>query len=190
MAINYLKIVGQPVLTIESGEKISRVKDFLIDPQNGKFLGIFCTQRGLILTIKFFIAARDIKNFGESAVMIVDRKVLENPYKNFKVAEILNSKIEIRGNKVLTESGQHLGEVRDYEVDLGVNKLSRLVVASGIFRDMFRGELLITHSQIVSIGRDAIIVRDTVIKEAQSMRAKVPKQGLSPAPMCIKKEEA
>lgn len=184
----YSKIIFLPVLS-GGGKKLCKIKDLIIDHANGRFLGIFCLKPGLIFSAKFFIRAENVKNFGENAVMTESEKMLENPYENRKVSEILKEKIKIKDNKVLTESGSDLGEVKDYEVDLISNKLSKIIVSGGIFRDFFRGELIIPHLQIVSLGRDAIIVKDAVVSQIEGAREKInAKKELSTEAAFVKKD--
>lgn len=180
--IEYTKTISLPVLTTKTGEKLCKIKDFIIDSDSGKFLGIFCVKLGFIFTTKFFIRIENIENFGQNAVMVEDGSVLENPYQNERVSRIIKSKISIKNNKVLTESGDDLGEVKNYEVDVEAAKMAKIIVSGGIFRDFFRGELIIPSVQIVSIGRDAIIVRDAVVKEAEGAAEKItPKKEFVPS---------
>lgn len=189
MPLSYNKTIGLPVITIKTGEKLCKVKDFVIDYQNGKFLGILGLRAGFLFSAKFFVRAENIKKFGENAVMVENATVLENPYQNAKVANLIKEKIKIKDNKVLTESGSDLGEVRNHEVDLISGKLAKIIVSGGIFRDLFRGEIIIPSTQIVSIGRHAIIVKDAVIKEIESIPTKISaKKELSTATMCVKKD--
>jgi len=188
MILSYNKNLGLPVLTIKSGQKLGKIKDFIIDPSCGKFLGVFCINAGFIFTAKYFIKTEYIKKFGENAIMIEDEKYLENPYQNETVLNLIKAKIKIKDNRVITESGSDLGEVKNFEVDLISNKISTIIVSGGIFRDLFRGELIISSQQIISIGKDAIIVKDAVIKQIESAREANAKKELSAATMCIKKE--
>lgn len=189
MFINYNKTIGLVVLAIKTGQKLCKIKDFVIDANSGKFLGIFCIKSGFIFTSKYFIKAEKIKNFGENAIMVEDEKSLENPYQNKIIAPIIKKRIKIKNNEVLTELGSDLGEVKNFEVDLISNKLSKIIVSDGIFQDFFKGEIIIPYSQIVSIGRDAIIVKDVVIKQIEGASQKLEtKKELADATMCIKKE--
>lgn len=189
MFINYNKTIGLPVLTIKTGQKLCKVKDFIINTNSGKFLGVFCIKSGFIFTSKYFIKEEKIKNFGKNALMIEDEKSLENPYQNETIAPIIKEKIKIKNNNVLTESGSDLGEVKNFEIDLISNKLSKIIVSGGIFQDFFRGEIIIPYSQIVSIGHDAIIVKDAVVKQIKSVSQKLEtKKELANVTMYIKKE--
>ncbi|MEW6407422.1 MAG: PRC-barrel domain-containing protein [Patescibacteria group bacterium] len=187
MFINYNKTIGLPVLAVKAGQKLCKVKDFVIDTNSGKFLGIFCIKSGFIFTSKYFIGEEKIKNFGKNALTIEDEKSLENPYQNETIAPMIKKRIKIKNNNVLTESGSDLGEVKNFEIDLISNKLSKIVVSGGIFQDFFRGEIIIPYSQIVSIGRDAIIVKDAVVKQIEGTQETQTKKELSATPICIKR---
>jgi len=60
------------------------------------------------------------------------------------------------GNKVVTETGEHLGEVRDYEFTPDTFALTSLFVPPGM--NIFGQFLTIAADQILTIGEDAIMV--------------------------------
>jgi uncharacterized protein YrrD len=191
MLLNYNKTLGLPIVSVKTGQKLCKIKDFVIDYSTGRFLGVFCFRQGFIFSAKFFIKTERIKNFGENAAMIENETALENPKQkqNEKVAGLIKEKIKIKENKVLTESGSNLGKAKNYEVDLISQKLSKITVSGGIFGDFLRGEVIIPHEKIISIGRDAIIVKDAVVKEIEGVPAKISeKKELSAATMCARKD--
>tara|TARA_B100000315_G_C14160734_1_gene399922 strand:- start:85 stop:381 length:297 start_codon:yes stop_codon:yes gene_type:complete len=70
-----------------------------------------------------------------------------------KYSEIINS-------KVVTQSGELIGAVDDFEIDKVSYRLTRILVSGGIFKVLLRGKLIISSNQIVSIGKNIIIVKD------------------------------
>lgn len=188
MIIEYNKTISLSVVSRHEGEKLCKVKDFIIESQDGKFLGLFCLKTGFIFSTKFFIKNSNIENFGGNAIMVKDKNALENPYKISQILNLLKEKTKIKNNKVLTESGDDLGEVKNYTIETINNKLVNIIVSGGIFRDFLRGELIIPREQIISIGPDAIIVKDAVIKEKEKIKSQIkPKEELAQAGMWIKK---
>jgi|TARA_Y100000031_G_C8253029_1_gene401451 sporulation protein YlmC with PRC-barrel domain len=71
---------------------------------------------------------------------------------------------KIIGNKVISQSGQFLGRVVDFEIDTFGQNIIKYYVAGG-FLNLPKDSLLINVKQIVEIKKDSIIVEDAVIPE-------------------------
>lgn len=163
MAIDYNKTIGLPILVIKDGKEVGSVREFVVDFDNGLILGLLLSAG--ILERNRVIKIRDVKEFGKDSIMIEDEKVIM-PLRMIGVfRDLLKKKIKIKGNRVVTESGEELGEVKNYEVDDISYKISKIFVSEGVLKDLFKGELIVRADNIVSIGKDAIIVRDNVVKE-------------------------
>lgn len=163
MIISYKKIIGLPVLIVKDGKEIGTVEEFIVDFDNGKLMGLVLSSG--ILVKDRIVRVEDVSEFGKDAIMIPHDQVIKSLKVVGILKDLLNKKIKIIGNKVITQSGEELGNVKDYEVDMASNKLVKLIVSSGILKDLFKGELIITANNIISIGQDAIVVRDNMVKE-------------------------
>lgn len=164
MILSYNKIIGLPLISNHNGKKLGKVEDLIINPENGKFLGL------IILMPRFFskkiaVLINDIKNIDTAGVIIKNENILHSldDLDNL-VKKIVLKKIKIKNNKVLTKSGDNLGEVRDFEIDTNYNIVSKIYVSGGIIKDLIRRELIISRSQIISINKKAIVVKDIIIK--------------------------
>lgn len=154
MSIFFNQARGLSVVSYKFGDLLGQVEDLIIDPETGKFLA-------LIVKGQKVIKAEKIRNFDEKQVL-VSGKAGETLLSD-KIQEIIQNKIKIKGNKVMTESGTRLGRVIDFEIDLVSNKLSTIFVRTKILGK----PLMISWNQIISIGKEAIVVRDQVIKIAE-----------------------
>lgn len=63
---------------------------------------------------------------------------------------------------VFTESGEKLGHVHDFEIDIETHQIRKYIVTSGFIN---RDTYLVTPMQIVSITDEKIVVEDTIIKD-------------------------
>ncbi len=180
--MRYSKTKNKQVVSIESGQKLSEVKAVLIDYDNGKFIG-------LALKNKTVIYAEDVAEFGKDAVMVRAEKELVPLKDNAKFEELIKSKIKIAGNKAVTRSGVELGEVKDFEVDEVEKKLAKIFVSIGFIKDLFKGELQITFDKIISIGRDAIIVKDAAVPTDEKEKVKKEVENLAEAGILNKEVE-
>lgn len=188
MNIKVSKIISLPVLIVSYGQKIGEVKDFIIDYKTGKVLAIFLKPRNFFDKSKI-IKLEDVKDFGRDAIMILKEDVLKEIDKESKIKKILDSKIKIIGNKVITQRGNYIGEVEDYEIDLTSGLILKFYVKSGILKDLIKGPLIILRDHVVSINKNSIIVRDDIVKDKKIellKKVKVPKTETAPAMFKVK----
>lgn len=172
--MKHSEITKLSVLSIDSGENLGKIVDLVIDGDNGQCLALLVRPEGF-LTARKITLIDDVSEFGADAVMVQSKKMLV-PYKNNEdLKQVVSKGAKIINNKVITHSGDLLGEVRDFVVSEETNKLSQLLVSTGLIKDLLKGELIIAANKIISIGEDAIVVKDAVVKE-KSGRARRDKE--------------
>jgi uncharacterized protein YrrD len=171
MLISFNKIINLPLYFED--KKIGLVLDVIIDPEKGLFLY-------LILNNNRYLEAKDVKEFLNNKVVIKNDKNINKIKKKYKNI-IIN-------NKVYTLSGEKLGKVSDFEIDLSTDRLSKIYVSGGnIIKNLIRGELIINKDQIISISEDKIIVENIIARKKQ--KNKILPEGekeLVGASFCIK----
>ena len=171
MLISFNKIVNLPLYFKD--KKIGLILDIIIDPEKGLFLY-------LILNNNRYLEAKDIKEFLNNKVLIKDDKNINKIKKKYKNMLI--------NNKVYTLSGEKLGSVSDFEIDLAIDRLSKIYISGGnIIKNLIRGELIINKDQIIAINEDKIIVEDIIARKKQ--KNKILPEGekeLVGASFCIK----
>lgn len=162
----FSKIVGTPIYIDDNLRPVSKVKDVLVDPTNGKILGIFTDTNQ-----KKFISYLDILRWGD-IVRINDVSVIIDAHDVLRVEHILKSGIMIYRNNVETQEGEHLGKVMDYSVDVNNSQLKKLYVSRellGMFRFSSR---IINAKDIVEVLKDKIVVKDNLafVKEKDAVK--------------------
>lgn len=169
--MRYSKTIKLAIVSIKSGEKVGKVSDLVVNPENGKFLALLL-QPEKAFAKKKIVLAEDISSIGENAIMVQDESAAVPLQDNEQIMENIEAKVKIASNKAVTYSGDLLGSIKDYEIDETSYKLSKIYVSTGLIKDIFKGELVITADKIISIGKDAIIVKDAVISEKSNTKDK------------------
>ena len=78
---------------------------------------------------------------------------------------LINSKNLIR-LRVETKSGQELGYVRDFDLNIDNLEVEQFYVRpAGIVKGLVLGDLILNKSSIISINEEKMIVQDLVGKE-------------------------
>ena len=66
---------------------------------------------------------------------------------------------------VLTESGEDVGRIADFEIDTDSQKISTYLVKPGRFLSgLFSGNLIIKPAQVITISQEQMIVEDNAVK--------------------------
>lgn len=66
---------------------------------------------------------------------------------------------------VYTASGQHLGRVAGFEIDLETHSILSYHISTGLIKGLWHQQLTIHPRQIISVSKDAMIVEDNAVTE-------------------------
>lgn len=170
-------ITGLPIRSLQDGTKLGEISELVIDPLNGKLLALLVNQK--FLGGPKIISLKEIRQAGTSMIIVDSSYSIAEPDEIIRVKEVLDQKIRIIENNVVTESGQKLGKVKDYSVDLKGERLAKIYVGATLLKELFKEELIIPYENIISITKEKIIVSDTYIKnlELGKVKGTVPATG-------------
>lgn len=63
---------------------------------------------------------------------------------------------------VETQSGQHLGRISSFEIDLENQSIIRYYVKTGLIKGLWHQELIIAKNQVISVDSEKMIVEDNL----------------------------
>src|SRR3954451_24867753 len=98
------QVIGKPVVTFDSGERVDTVKDVLFDQETNRIVGLLVDEGG------FFSKARvvrwqDVEALGPDAVIIHTRGMLMSAESVPDVNSILQRNNVTKGTKLMTTDG-------------------------------------------------------------------------------------
>lgn len=158
MSLHFNKALGLPVISQESGNRLGEIEDLVIDYETGKLLALLVSGGGVMAGLRI-VRTENIRNISQEQVLVRDDASLEILGPS-RIQDIIQSKIKIKSNKVITENGTNLGKAIDFELDLESERLSCISVRTKILGK----PLVVSWDQIVSIGKEAIVVKEEVVK--------------------------
>jgi uncharacterized protein YrrD len=165
-----------PVYSLRDGAQVAKIEELIIDPLNGRFLAAVTAKGGMMRKVRI-IAAQDIREVTPEVAVVDSHDVVTGPDEIIRVSELVRGRYELEGRQVVTESGQALGSVGDFEIELSTGALLRLHVRSR----MLAKETLVDIHDIIRIEPKQVIVRDLLIKSGQKSES-VSRAVKSPAP--------
>ena len=150
------EIIGLPVFSILDGRKIGQVKDLVLNPEEGK-LDFILVSNGSWYVGARVLPYRSISGIGEHAVTTESEGMLSNINETLDASNLLERNIEIKGNRVLTNRGNLIGVISEYEIDENTGRITRIEYKTA--QDESKIES-ITADRILTYGADVVVVRE------------------------------
>lgn len=162
-------ILNRPVLSLRSGGPVATTVGAVINPNNLKIEGLYCQdaedrKKTLILLYQ------DIRDVLPQGLAVDDHDVLAEPSELVRLKSLINLRFQMLGKHVVTDSGQRMGKVVDYAVEVETMYIQKIYVAQSVFKNLAGGNLGVDRSQIIEISDKKIVIQDPL----QGVPANVP----------------
>jgi uncharacterized protein YrrD len=170
-------ILRLPVISINEGKQIGTVKDLVIDASQGAVVALVIDDGSWYLGAKV-LPFNAITGLGESAVTV------ETPGNLIPVAtiprleQLMSAGVKVIGSRTLTRSGQMGGKVSEIAID----ETGRIISCE--VEENIGERILIPVQQIVTFGKDVLIISDFADSSGRGPMGGRPMEGLvsRPAP--------
>ena len=161
----YEFLKGLPVITLAEGKQVGKVDDLVVDPERKAVSWLRLHSGGMLGGERLWVSVATVHGIGEDAVTINTEADARTPANAAEALTLVKAKREVIGNKVITESGERLGVVRDYEFDPVTFALTSLSVPPGM---NVVGEILtIAGDKVLTVGEDMIVVTADAVTRLQ-----------------------
>lgn len=150
------EIIGLPVFSIVDGRKIGQVKDLVINPEEGK-LDFILVSNGSWYVGARVLPYKAVMGIGEHAVTTESEHLLSNINDTASANTLLQRNIELKGNRVLTNKGNLIGVISEYEVDEATGKITCLEYKMAQDESQID---IIEAGDVLTYGTDVIVVKE------------------------------
>lgn len=156
-------MIGKPVVSTSSGDKLGTVSDALLDASAVQVVGLV-VRHGL-LAKEQVLPLEDVERVGRDAVLARSDEHLmtSREWRDSDVAATRSS--AIRGRRVMTASGEQLGALSDILVDEETGAFDGLEIESHSFGGLRTRRTVLPRHAAPRIGPDAVIVRHGIVWE-------------------------
>ena len=113
---------------------------------------------------RLWVSAEAVHGVGEDAVTINAEAEARAPAEAPEALALVKAKRGVIGNKVITENGERLGVVRDYEFAPDTFALTNLFVPPGM--NILGQFLTIPGDKVLTIGEDVIVVATDAVMQS------------------------
>lgn len=150
-----------PVGTLQPPVRIGRVKDVVIDPKGGAFLGV--TISVSLLKPPLLGIAKDIVAVDRAGLIIKSEESLVDINEIVRAKEALKEGIRVIGLPVATQAKKRVGRVSDLAIDLEGQRVAKYYVRSWF------SERIIPATAVVKITKKEVVIEsDEAIAGAAS----------------------
>lgn len=157
------RLIGTPVMGLQTGTKLAITKTPVIDPSNLKIIA-YEVDGQLLSERPSFIRTADVRELSDIGMIIDSNDEFVGVDDVIHISEIYRLGFNLIGINVIDEFGKKLGKVEDYNLDINDYIVKQLNVKRGILKSLSETNLLIHRSQIIEINDDAIIVKSAAEK--------------------------
>ncbi|WP_227763969.1 PRC-barrel domain-containing protein [Zhaonella formicivorans] len=154
------KLLGMPIVSLENGEQIGKVKGLILDPQGLNIAALVLEQKGVWFKEARVISFEHIKSAGEHAVTVGHTKYAERASALPQIMQLMKSGVGVIGAKVLTQDGSLLGTVEEFMFDPVTGRITSLEISGRLLDSLFKGKAYLPTEAIVTLGKHAIIVQE------------------------------
>lgn len=156
--MNIKEIVGMTVFAIDGGRNVGTVDRLFFSTEEMRITDLIVSRGGAMLEEpepQRTLPTDRIKAIGRDAITIESEEILDVTTDG-EVPEGRVAFDEIEREKVITESGDEIGEVSSVSFGDTTFLLEQMEVSRGFLS----GNAVIPVNQIVSVGEDVIVVKD------------------------------
>jgi sporulation protein YlmC with PRC-barrel domain len=147
-------IRGKAVISVESGARLGRVEEVLLDPVTLAAAAFRVSLNGQQATIPL----EQIHKVGADAIMVPDEDVAQWITPSSAAGGLL-SLSDVRGRKVVNDAGSLLGAVREIEIEPGDGRMRHIEVHTGGMFGLGGETTIVPSSGLAGVGPDVIVVR-------------------------------
>lgn len=160
------RLLGTPVMSLQTGGKLATTTKPIIDPANLHIVA-YEIEGPLLTQTPSLLRTADIREYGRLGMIIDSSDELVGVDDVLKIEALYKSRFPLIGMTVIDEQNHKLGKIDDYTVDTLQYTIQQLNVSKGFLRSLTDTGHLIHRSQIVEINDKTIIVKSGAKKSVE-----------------------
>ncbi|MEB3341757.1 PRC-barrel domain-containing protein [Okeania sp.] len=157
--IKHSQLLKRLVLDRETVEEQGYIKELCLDPQSHQVIGFIC-QSGFLGKQKKYFAWTQIETIGTDAILVNDKPQPDNWEKE-------NNTINIIGNEVLTDTGEKVGSIVEYILNIKTGAVVHYLFKSNGWQGVLDGIYLLAPEVISSTGKKRVIVVNSAVENPE-----------------------
>ncbi|MGK7919535.1 MAG: PRC-barrel domain-containing protein [Trichodesmium sp.] len=153
------QLLNRLVLDRQTVESQGRIEELCLDAQSHQIIGFIC-KSGIFSKQKKYFAWQQIETIGTDATLVNGKAAQENFSKD-------NNIINIIGNEVWTDTGDKVGLIIEYLLNIKTGKIVNYLFKSNGWRGILDNIYLLPPEAVSSAGNKRVIVINSFLENPQ-----------------------
>lgn len=153
------RLIGAPVMGLQTGSELARISKPIIDPGSLKIVA-YEVDGPLLDAHPSLLRVIDVREFSDIGVIVDSSDEFVSPTDVIKLGEIYNHNFILEGKAVVNKKHRKLGKVVGYTLETTGFLIQQLTVKRPLLQSITEPELLIHRTQITEINDREIVVQD------------------------------
>lgn len=175
MLVYNSRIIGTPVLSVQTSGPIAQIISSIVNPDNLKILA-FKLSGPIINSTNNLLDTKSIREYSHLGIVIDSNDELIGPEDVVKIKEVLALNFDLIDLKVETKKGSKLGKIIDFTLDSNDFTIQQIIVKRPTVKSFIDPELTIHRREIVEVTDYKVIVKD----EEKVIKARASKEDFIP----------
>jgi len=165
------QLLNLPIVSLQTGQTVAVAGRPIVNPDTLSLVALYC-QAGRFRPGNAVLLVRDIRQVGSDGIVIDSFEDIEDASEIVRLGSVIQQRFNPIGIAVINESGQRLGKVEEYTVNLDNYQIQKLYLKQSVIKNLLLNNLVVDRTQIIDVKPRQITVRDATVKE--SLMAAVP----------------
>lgn len=153
------KFIGMPVISLEEGQHIGKIKDLVINPTTKMVAALLIEQKGWFKEQKF-IPYSKVASVGDDVATIEQSTSVQKGTNLPEIVQLTKDKYSLIGCNVIAENGRVLGQVEEYFIDATTGNILGLEISSSMLSSLISGRAFLDVALIRTIGKELIVTNN------------------------------
>ena len=175
MLVSASRLIGTPILSMQSASAIGYIAATIVDPETFKIIAFRLDGRAINSTNEI-LDTKSIREYSSLGCVIDSINELVSATDIVKISKVLSLKFNLIGLKVETKKGTKLGRIIDYTATPDNFTVQQIIVKRPLVKSFSDPELTIPRKEIVEVTDTKIIVKD----EEKTIRERAMKEDFIP----------
>lgn len=154
-------LINRPVLSLRTGTAVGTAERPIINPNNLKIEGFYCTDRFDKKGHRILLY-QDVRDVMKQGLVVDDHEAMTDPDELVRLQDVMKINFDLIGKPVVTESKERIGKVSDFATEVETMYIQKLYVAQPLRKSLTGGSLSVDRSQIIEITNRRIVIQDLV----------------------------
>lgn len=172
MLVPIERLIGTPILSLQTGLELARTDEPIIDPRQLKLVAFRVTDRHRTQA-DTVLHPDDIREISTIGIIIDSSDKLMTTEGLVRLQTVIDFGFTLPGVRVEDDLGTKLGTVKGYAVDPDSFYVQQLYLKPPLLRAFATTHLTIRRSQIASITNQLIVVKSPTVKNDESLTTAV-----------------